>query len=175
MRLIIVRILTAFVSLAALGQFAFAATFTTTPAAVSNTYSGFITLAIGGLTNTETVGVQKYLDLNTNGVIDGGDLLVQQFTLTDGQAGMVIGGVTNINVPGDTDGAANGSITAKLMFQFANSPTVAGSYLFKLSSPVGHFTTPLTNAFTVTNFPYAQKFTGTVASSGVAVPDAAVI
>src|SRR5674476_928893 len=68
-----------------------AVTFTITPSAVSNTYSGLITLSIGGLTNTETVVVQKFLDLNTNGVIDDGDLMVQQFNLTDGQAGMVIG------------------------------------------------------------------------------------
>ena len=60
------------------------ATFTNTPTAVSNTYSGIITLQIGGLTNTETVVVQKFMDLNTNGVIDGGDQLVQQFNLTDG-------------------------------------------------------------------------------------------
>jgi len=66
---------------AALGCFlqtaAAAVTFTNTPTAVSNTYSGFITLTIGGLTNTETVVVQKFLDANTNGVIDGRDLLVQ--------------------------------------------------------------------------------------------------
>jgi hypothetical protein len=162
-----------FVSLTQTGRATVA--FTVTPAAVSNTYSGTITLVVTGLTNTETVVVQKYLDVNTNGVIDAGDILWQQFNLTDGQAGMVIGGVTNINVPGDTDGAANGSITAKLIFQFAQSPAaIAGNYLFKLSSPVGHFL-PLTNSFTVTNFPFGQKFTGTVASNGVAVPNAGVL
>ena len=147
---------------------------TVTPAAVSNTYSGVITLTITGLTNTETVQVQKYLDSNTNGVIDGGDTLWQQFTLTEGQAGMVIGGVTNSAVPGDTDGAVNGSITAKLVFQFAYSPIIAGKYLFRVSSPGTHFAA-LTNSVTITNFPYAQKFTGTVASGGTAVSDAVVI
>src|SRR5208282_2339370 len=38
------------------------ATFTITPSTVSNTYTGTITLQIGGLTNTETVVVQKFLD-----------------------------------------------------------------------------------------------------------------
>src|SRR5258708_6346638 len=103
--------------LVGLTQTVYAAVLTVTPAAVSNTYSGTITLSVTGLTNTETVLVQKFLDVNTNGVIDGGDILWQQFTLTDGQPGMAIGGVTNINVPGDTDGTANGSITAKLNFQ----------------------------------------------------------
>ena len=76
-----------------------AVTFSVTPATVSNTYNGVITLQVNGLTNTETVAVQKFIDLNTNGVIDDTDWLVQQFKLTDGQAGMVIGGVTNFNVP----------------------------------------------------------------------------
>src|SRR5216110_2355594 len=79
-----------------------AVAFTATPSAVSNTYGGTITLQVTGLTNTETVVVQTFLDANTNGVVDGADLLVQQFSLTDGQAS-VIGGVTNFSVPGDSD------------------------------------------------------------------------
>jgi hypothetical protein len=147
--------------------------FTITPSAVSNTYSGTITLQVTGLTNTETVVIQKFLDANTNGVIDAGDLLWQQFKLTDG-TNFVIGGVTNVNVPGDTDGTANGTIVSKLYLQPDFAQTVAGNYLIKLSSPGGHFS-PITNSFTVTNLPYAQKFTGTVASNGVAVPNAVVI
>src|SRR5260370_18885462 len=74
-----------------------AITFTNTPAAVSNTYTGTISLQIGGLTNAETVVIQKFLDANTNGLIDGADLLVQQFYLTDG-ANSIIGGGTNFHV-----------------------------------------------------------------------------
>jgi hypothetical protein len=150
-----------------------AVAFTITPAAISNTYSGPITVQVTGLTNTETVVIQKFMDANTNGVIDGGDLLWQQYTLTDG-GNFVIGGVTNTTVPGDTDGAANATITAKLNFQTDFLQTFAGKYLVKLSSPVGHFL-PLTNTFTVTNFPYAQRFTGTIASNGVAISNAIVI
>src|ERR1700730_15046536 len=97
------RIQNLFIALAlVLSQTAQAAvTFTVTPAAVSNTYNGTITLLVTGLTNTETVVVQKFLDVNANGVIDAGDTLLQQFNLTDG-TNFVIGGVTNINVPGDT-------------------------------------------------------------------------
>jgi len=142
-----------------------AGTFSVTPAAVSNTYSGYITLQIQGLTNTETVVVQKFLDLNTNGIIDSSDWLVQQFTLTDGSAGMVIGGVTNVNVPGDLN-AATGAITATLNFNNGDSlQNISGQYLFKLSSPAGHFA-PITNRFAVTNLPYAQGFTGNVVSNG---------
>jgi hypothetical protein len=138
-------------------------TFTNTPSTVSNTYSGFITLTIGGLTNTETVVVQKFLDANTNSVIDGSDALVQQFNLTDG-TNFVIGGVTNYNVPGDLN-SVTGAITTSLSFKNGDFvQNLVAKYLYKLSSPVGHFT-PITNAFTVTNFPFAQKFTGNVVSN----------
>ncbi len=147
--------------------------FTITPAAVSNTYSGTITLLVTNLTPGETVLVQKYLDANTNGIVDAGDILVQQFNLTDG-SNIVIGGVTNINVPGDTDTVA-GQITAKLSFQADVMQTIVGQYLYVLSSPTGLITPPITNSFTVTNYPYAQKFTGTVVSNGVAVPNAGVL
>ena len=145
-----------------------AVVFTVTPAAVSNTYNGTITLLVTGLTNTETVVVQDYLDANTNGVIDGGDILWQQFQLTDGQQSVFHDGaspVTNFNVPGDTDGTANGAITAKYVFQVNSPQTIAGQYAFRLFSPSGHFT-PVTNLFAVTNFPCAQAFTGSVLSNG---------
>ena len=90
--------------------------FTVSPSAVSNTYSGFVTLQVAGLNSGEAVVVQKYLDLNANGVIDAGDWLVQQFNLTNLQAGMVVGGIVNSNVPGDT-GSTPGQITAPLNFQ----------------------------------------------------------
>jgi hypothetical protein len=146
--------------------------FTATPVTVSNTYNGPITLTVTGLKTNETVTVQKFLDANTNGVIDAGDLLVQQFNLTDG-TNFVIGGVTNINVPGDLN-PTNGSITAALNFQADFVQTLVGKYLLRLTSPTSHFT-PITNSFAVTNFPFGQKFTGTVLSNGVAVPNAGVL
>ena len=146
-----------------------ALTFTITPSAISNTYSGSLTLLVSGTTNGETVVVQKYLDVNANGVVDAGDWLVQQFTLTDGQPGMVIAGVTNANVPGDGDGLTT-QITAK--FKFASGDfmqTLVGSYALVLSSPSGHFPA-ITNFLTLTNVPYGQSLSGTVYSNGTAVP-----
>ena len=151
-------------------------TFTVTPTAVSNTYNGVIKLQVKGLTTGETVVVQEFIDLNGNGVIDAGDWLVQQFQLTDGQAGMVIGGIVNSNVPGDTDSTA-GQIAAQLNFNNGDlAQQFSAKYLYKLSSPTGRFT-PITNPFSVTSFPYAQKFTGNVVSSGTdtTVPNAIVL
>jgi hypothetical protein len=143
---------------------------TISPSAVSNTYSGFVTLNITGLSGGDTVVVQKFLDANTNGIVDAGDLPVQQFSLTDGAAGMVIGGVTNINVPGDTDGAANGQIAATLSFRGGDFvQNLVGQYIFVLSSPTGGFS-PVTNYFAVTNYPFGQQITG-----GAAVSNAVVI
>ena len=148
--------------------------FTITPTAVSNTYSGTITFQISGVTTGDTVVIQKFGDVVTNGTIAVGDSLAQQFTLTDNQAGMVIGGVTNLAVPYDNNSAA-GTISAALGFPNGDfSQKIVGQYGFILSSPVGHFT-PITNLFTVTNFPYAQKITGNIVNSGTNVPYAGVI
>ena len=147
-----------------------AVTFSVTPSAVSNTYNGYITLQIGGLTNGESVVIQKFLDINGNGVIDPSDWLVQQFNLSDGVPGMVIGGVTNFNVPGDTDGVANGQITAAVNFYSPGGvQNIAGTYLYKLSSPVAHFTA-ITISLIVTNLPYPQTISGNVVSNGTSAP-----
>ena len=150
-----------------------AVSFTVTPSSCSNTYAGSITFQIAGLTNGETVLVRKFLDINTNRVIDGSDLLVQSLNLTDGQH-FVIGGVTNFNVPGDSNSTA-GAITASVSFPGGGfSQQIAGTYLFKFSSPSGRFTA-ITNTLTVTNLAYPQSFTGAVKSSGTNVPYAAVL
>jgi hypothetical protein len=149
-----------------------AATFTVTPSAVSNTYTGTITLQIGGLTNGETVVVQEFLDLNTNGVVEASDWLAQQFQLTDGLSS-TIGGIVNSNVPADTT-ATNGTITARLSFQNNHVQSFIGKYLFRLSSPAGHFN-PITSSFTVTNLPYVPGFKGTVKCGSTNVPNALVL
>ena len=112
--------------------------FTVTPGSVSNTFNGTIALQVTGLSSGAPVVVQKFFDVNTNGVIDAPDILWQQFRLTDGQAA-VIGGVTNINVPGDNDPVA-GQITSRINFRSDDfSQMFVGKYLYKISSPTGAF------------------------------------
>lgn len=143
-----------------------------TPLAVSNTYGGTIKVQVTGLNTGATVVVQEFLDANSNGVVDAGDALVQQFRLTDGQA-TVIGGVTNVNVPGDSN-PTNGAITAQLNFQNGDL-VIVGQYLVVLSSPTGTFA-PITNRFNVTNTPYAQSISGAVYGLGTnIVPNAVVL
>src|ERR1041384_228651 len=153
-----------------------AATFTVSPNTVSNNYAGYVTLQVTGLAAGHAVLLQKYLDANTNGVIDAGDLLRQQYTLTDGVAGMVLGGVTNVNVPGDTD-STSGQITAQWNFATDNSQSIMGKYLFRCSSLSGDFATPFTNSFAVTNAAYSPSctVTGNVVNAGTNVPNAVVL
>lgn len=148
-----------------------------TPSAVSNTYAGNITLQVTGITNGETVVVQKYIDGNSNGVVDAGDILWQQFTLTDGQASVFTNGatlVTNYAVPGDTDSTA-GQITTPFTLPVSGfEQSIVANYLYVLSSPYGNFA-PVTNSFTVTNFPFGQSFSGSIMNNGTNVPNAAVL
>jgi hypothetical protein len=153
--------------------FAETAAFTLSPSVVSNTYNGTITLQVTGLSPGESVVVQKFLDANSNGVVDAGDFLVQQFNLTNGQAS-VFGSVTNMNVPGDT-GTIPGQITAVFNFNTgAIGQTIVGQFAYVVSSPSNNFTA-VTNLFNVTNTFYAQSFNGDVVNSGTNVPYAVVL
>ncbi|MGH7977750.1 MAG: carboxypeptidase-like regulatory domain-containing protein [Limisphaerales bacterium] len=139
-------------------------TFTVSPNEVGNTYDSVITLQINGLTNANVL-VQKYLDVNSNGVIDLGDLLVQQFQLKVGQANVFTNESTGAPVtvagfmPGDTSTASN-EMTVPLNFPNGDfAQTLVGQYLYRVSSP-GF--TAVTNPFTVTNAFYSSCLTGAV-------------
>ena len=150
-----------------------AATLSVTPAAVSNNYTGVITLNIGGLTNNETVVVSKYLDANGNGVLESFEPLVDSFRITDGGAS-VIGGVTNLNVAYDGN-AATGAISATL-----NQATplalqnLVGAYIYRVVSPGNNFS-PTNATFVITNAAYAQTVSGTIYSNGVGPLAGAVV
>ena len=142
-----------------------AATLTVTPSAISNTYSGVITLNITGVTNGETVGVQTWLDLNANGSIDAGEPMMDAFKIADGGA-MIIGGITNISVPFDSN-STTGAITTALNF----APpmvleNVVGQKIYRVVSPGGNFS-PVTATLLVTNAVTGQTLSGTIYSNGV--------
>jgi hypothetical protein len=150
-----------------------AATLSVTPSACSNLYTGDLTFQITGLTNGETVLVERFLDLNTNGVIDGNDFMVQSFLLTDGQV-TSIAGVRNGNIPGDNDLTANGQITATL--SFANGPEftrISSSQIFQLSSPKSRFPA-VQQSITVTQAVYPHRITGKVLDLATPLPHAQV-
>jgi hypothetical protein len=146
---------------------------TVTPSATSNTYSGFITLNIGGLTNGQQVEVQTYLDLNSNGVIEANDPLMDAFNITDGGA-EVIGGITNISVPYDSN-IATGAITTALSFALPLESVVGQKIYRVISNPPGAFT-PVTAVLNITNAITGQYVSGVVYSNGVTpLPNAVVV
>jgi hypothetical protein len=154
-------------------------TFTNVPSVVSNTYNGVITLQIYGLTNGVTnVVVQKFLDVNTNGIIRANDLLVQQFQLTAGQANTFTNGSQTVTVtnfmPGDMS-STPGEIVAPLNFQNGDfMQNLVGQYLYKISSPSGQFN-PVTNLLVVTNTFFSSVVTGVVENASTAVSNAVVL
>src|ERR1043166_5866617 len=144
------------------GRVLFRSAFSLSPSVVTNDVATQINLNISGLAVGTTVRFEKYMDLNTNGVIDSSDLMVQAFPVTDGQA-VRIGGVRNSSVPADEDSVADGQLHVLLNYP-AVSPTlerIAGQYLFRLVDPLGGFS-PVTNSFTVVQKTYAQGVTGRV-------------
>jgi hypothetical protein len=150
-----------------------AATFVISPSTVPNLSLGAISLQIGGLTNGESVLIERFLDSNGNGVIDAGEPLVQSFTLTDGRVAS-IGGVRNRNIPGDDDLLSNGQISSALNFQAGPEFSRGSStQLLRMSSPTGRFS-PVQQTLTVTQSVLAQQITGTVSSGGIGVPFAPV-
>ena len=149
---------------------ALAATFSVSPAVISNDYRGVITLQIGGLTNGESALVEKFADFNGNGSVDADDFLVQSLRLTDGVMA-TIGGATNWSVPSDLTGP-NGAITAQLNFARIDIEHTVGSYTFRASNP-GRFTN--TASFTVTNSAQAQTVSGVVRSGAASVSRALVV
>jgi hypothetical protein len=151
-------------------------TLTVSPSSTSNNYTGVITLQITGLTNGEQVTIQKWLDLNGNGAIDPGEPVIDAFKIGDNDlTNNVISGVTNINVPWDTN-ATNGVITTTL--NFAGNMAIenmVGHYIYRLVSPTGRFA-PVTALFAVTNASLPQSVSGIVYSNGLTpLPYAVVV
>jgi hypothetical protein len=141
-----------------------------TPSLVTNNYSGTITFAIDGVPAGASLAVEKYLDVNENGLIDDQEPVVQGFTLTDGQL-PVIGGVRNINVPGDEDGSADGQLRTEVRFPGVEpiSGGMPGRFLFRVRG-VNVTIEPATNTFEVRQEVLAQGVSGRVTDAVTGLP-----
>ena len=129
LRLVLILLTTLFTSLTLR-----AATLTVSPPAVTNDYSGVITLTISGLSAGQSVRVERFADFAGNKAIGTDDLLVHRFTVTDGQQA-IIGGVRNSNVADDNDGAANQTIVTRIPFRGVDTTlgTAAGEFIYRVS------------------------------------------
>src|ERR1700687_5851145 len=142
------------------------------PPTVAADYSGTIGLTITGLTTGPTVVVDKFLDLNSNGAVDGNDTLVQHFMVTDGQVSS-IGGQRNTNVPGDEDLSVNGQVQTLVRFEAQSEANRAiAKFIYRVSTSGG---LALASApLTVTQLSFSQGVMGQVTSAGAPVPAAFV-
>jgi hypothetical protein len=139
------------------------------PSSIESDFVGTLSLRIGNLNAGMTVRVEAFADLNTNGIIDAGDVLLKSFEVTDGQVPLVAG-VRNLNVPGDEDGLTNGAIQAVLHFPPAVGGWLAlGRGLFRVSDPAGNLTS-VTQAVSITQKLYPQRLTGRVTLTGTGLP-----
>ncbi|HXR48911.1 MAG TPA: carboxypeptidase-like regulatory domain-containing protein [Candidatus Limnocylindrales bacterium] len=142
--------------------------FSISPSVFTNNYVGRVNLSISNLTPGMTVNVDVYADLNSNGIIDAGDLAIASFQVTDGQVPLV-SGVRNLNVPGDDDGLANGQILVQYNYPDAGGGLWAGKFLFRVSDPAGNLTSA-TQAVTVAQYVYPQAITGRAIIAGTGLP-----
>jgi len=141
--------------------------FNLSPSIFTDDFVGKVDLNISNLTSGMTVNVDEYADLNTNGVIDAGDLLLGSFQLTDGQLALV-SGLRNLNVSGDDDGLTNGQILVQYNYPGAGGGVWAGKFLFRVSDPASILTAG-TQAVSVVQYDYPQTIAGriTFAVSGL--------
>ncbi|MDP1579303.1 MAG: carboxypeptidase-like regulatory domain-containing protein [Candidatus Didemnitutus sp.] len=141
--------------------------------AVNSTNSAMI--QITGLNAPgNTVLVERFLDVNGNGVIDGADALVQSSLVTDGPAPQ-IGGQRNRHIPADEDATANAEINTPISLSAtAELGRLVGSYLVRVSSPTAQFAA-VTAPFALTATSDGQSISGTITSNGTTpVPHAMV-
>ncbi|MBS0656765.1 MAG: carboxypeptidase regulatory-like domain-containing protein [Verrucomicrobia bacterium] len=129
---------------------------TLSPTTFTNRYEGALDLAITGLDAAgQSVVVEEFFDADASGTVSAPDVLLRRFVVTDGQVTSV-GGQRNLNVAGDEDGAANGSLLTRLNFAAGEFVShLPGQHVFRVS-PVGSGFAPFSAVLTVTT----QSFGG---------------
>jgi len=139
---------------------------------VTNDFNGRITLLISNLPSPgRTVIVERYADFDNDGVADAGEPIIQSFRVTDGQV-PTLGGVRNLNMPGDEDGAVNGTIRAEL---FSPGPDgtldrIAGNFVYKVSDATAGGFVPVLQRFTIRQKSRLQGVSGKVTAASTGLP-----
>ena len=158
-----------FIHLALRSALASGLTVAVSPVAVTNDYVGAISINISNLVSGHSVRVERILDANGNGVIDAGEISYQTFIVTNGQRPL-IGGVRNLNVPGDEDLTSDTVIQTRVPY-----PDLSGT-LDKIAAKWVYRVTDISNgstgtcAFTTLQKIYPQGVTGQIVAAGSGAP-----
>lgn len=144
------------------------------PSLITNDYTGTVQLHVSGLTNGQTARVEVFLDLSNSGEVEPEDPLYQSFSIADGEVPQ-LGSVTNVNLPFDLDGTANGQMTVNLPSHgdFGMDQTT-GNYLCRVSDPSGGFA-PAVTSFRIEPAVYPQGVEGTLLDSTTSTPVAGAV
>ncbi len=110
-----------------------AATLTVTPPHLAWNDNQWVVGEIAGLTPGEAVVLELYLDVNADGQLDAGDLLIRSFPLQDGAQNSF----GSRAIPDDRDGEINGIITARIPYFEALAEGIpwygVGTYLWRVT------------------------------------------
>ncbi|MEW6160800.1 MAG: carboxypeptidase-like regulatory domain-containing protein, partial [Verrucomicrobiota bacterium] len=140
--------------------------FEVNPTSISADFQGNVLFQVSGIPQGQSVRLEKFADTNGNGTVDPEDPLMAALPLiTDGQLPR-IGGVRNLNLPGDEDALSNGEIRFSLQIPGLEPVTdrIIGRFLYRLSAANGEFT-PMTRAVEVTPSSLPQRVSGKVTSA----------
>jgi hypothetical protein len=141
-------------------------TLSVSPAVISNTWPGEVTLQISGIPAGAQVQIGRYQDVTGSGVIQTNDVLLDAIKLTDNGSAFVEQGITNFNVPYDAN-PATGAISATFNLA-APRPlgNLVGNFIYKVSSVTGAFT-PVTATFVITNAATGAGVSGIIYSNNL--------
>lgn len=135
---------------------------TLTPAHTDLSYSGSVKLSMTVATGA-SADIDIFLDSNQNGAIDTGEIPLRHYTVKDGQMVPPTGSV----LVTDTDGLANGSITAPIL-NYAVDDRIAGHFVVRAKSG-----STISQATFINDPPsYAQSVSGQLMLAGVGKPGA---
>lgn len=129
-----------------------------------------LSLDLSGIPAGDSVWFERYADLDGNGMIAPPDFFMDRFGVTDGEFAEM-GGVSNLNVPGDEDGAADGRIYSIISLNTHPADQVAPAYLLRAVSLSNAFPATI-QGYTLSSPALTQSIQGKVLSSNVALPGA---
>ena len=168
----LVRILQVAVAVFAAGEVGAAVSLSVTPSSAPATYAGMVELTAQGLLSGETVAIRRGLDLNGDGVLDGGEPVTLLVAVTDNTVPL-LAGVTNWNVPFDQD-PAPGNLRVRLNYYQVWLEHAVGTHVWELISPTDRFP-PVRAVQTFTLPALGQGVQGVVTGGGTNQPYAVVV
>lgn len=138
---------------------------------IASDFAGIIEITIGGLANGQDVLVERFRVNNSDGIVDAGAVLQRSHRMADGFFERQ-GEAFNFNIPNDYT-ERDGEIVAQLDFWSGSIGNVPGEFVYRVSSPGGHFA-PVTARLTIIPVVEDQLFYGSVTAAGAPVEGAFV-